>query len=534
LGRVDGQAGAVVDRRGTLIAVAFAEYFDRNLDAARLLLRGFEPDAFKTLLEQERIGLAFDQSACELAEGRATIDLLTRLLARLYPNIALVPLDRASGKYVDGVSELAASVNPRISISREAKGITRCITVGRTNADKKIGSALTRIYVGSSGWVAKLSASKACGSQDSPNPFGAGAAACIAAANIFRAVFAAQSPGSTLDSILRVSVLDLDHGASKPINPRLKPVNIGETHLVGAGAIGNGFLWAMARLDCTGTLVVVDGEKIARSNLQRYTMAVAGDEGKYKAGVAAAWLSGTRLHVIPERLSWEEFMTARRNWSLDRVAVAVDTPATRINVQAALPRHLFNSWTQLGEVGLSRHEFLGPNACLACLYVPTQPRPNLDQIVLAALRLPPDQLMDVRRRLELDIPSEPAFLEAVSALSGVALPLLLPYEGRPLRELYAEAVCGGAVMEFVSAETPDRAEVPMAFQSALAGILLASDVIAHAGAFRPSVPTITQIDTLQRFPAVPFRPRSKSSSGRCLCADPDFIAAYTGKYGPPA
>jgi hypothetical protein len=514
--------------------VAFAEYFERNLDAARLLLRGLDPDGFKALLEKERIGLAFDQSASEVAEGCATIDLLIRLLARLYPNVGLVPLDRASAKYADQVAELATAVNPRISIAREAKEITRCITVGRTNSDKNVGSALTRIYVGSSGWIAKLSASKACGSQDSANPFGAGAAACIAAANIFRAVFAAQLPGSVLDSTLRVSILDLNYGASKPMNPRLKPVNIGEMHLVGAGAIGNGFLWAMARLDCTGTLVVVDGEKIARSNLQRYAMTVAGDEGKYKAGVAAAWLSGTRLHVIPERLSWEEFMAARRNWLLDRVAVAVDTPATRINVQAALPRHLFNSWTQLGEVGLSRHEFLGPNACLACLYVPTQHRPNRDEIVLAALRLPPDQLMDVRRRLELDIPSDAAFLEAVSVSRGVPLPLLLPYEGRPLRELYVEAVCGGAVMEFNSAETPDRAEVPMAFQSALAGILLASDVIAHAGTFRASVPTITQIDMLQRFPAVPFRPRSKSSSGRCLCADPDFIAAYAGKYGAPA
>src|SRR3954462_14326963 len=112
--------------------MAFAEYFDRNLDAARLLLRGLDPDAFKAILQKERVGLAFDRTASEAAEGRASIDLLMRLLARLYPDIAIIPLDAASQSFADEVVTLAESVNPRIAITRKAESLTRCITVGKT------------------------------------------------------------------------------------------------------------------------------------------------------------------------------------------------------------------------------------------------------------------------------------------------------------------------------------------------------------------------------------------------------------------
>jgi hypothetical protein len=70
----------------------------------------------------------------------------------------------------------------------------------------------------------------------------------------------------------------------------------------------------------------------------------------------------------------------------------------------------------------------------------------------------------------------------------------------------------------------------MAFQSTLAGILLAADVVADASQLRPALPTITQIDLLRVFPAIPSHMRKKQGQHQCLCNDPDFMAAYRTKY----
>jgi hypothetical protein len=67
----------------------------------------------------------------------------------------------------------------------------------------------------------------------------------------------------------------------------------------------------------------------------------------------------------------------------------------------------------------------------------------------------------------------------------------------------------------------------MAFQSALAGILLAAELA------RPNwLPhTMTQFDLLDTFPEQPGTTRLKTQSPACLCLDADFIDVYRAKYG---
>ncbi len=75
------------------------------------------------------------------------------------------------------------------------------------------------------------------------------------------------------------------------------------------------------------------------------------------------------------------------------------------------------------------------------------------------------------------------------------------------------------------------AEVPLAFQSALAGILLASELIIHAGSLRnQSIPNITSIDLLQPLSEHVLSNVGKHSSKRCLCQDADYITVYERKY----
>ena len=90
-------------------------------------------------------------------------------------------------------------------------------------------------------------------------------------------------------------------------------------------------------------------------------------------------------------------------------------------MQGSLPRWIANAWTQLGDLGVSSHCFLGQDACLACLYLPTQKSKSQDQIVAEGLKIP--QLRDQVRVL----------LGSGQGLTGLYVMQLLPLGTFPPR-----------------------------------------------------------------------------------------------------
>lgn len=509
--------------------MALAEYFEKNAQAASLILQGFDVSTFRSFLEGAKIGVAYDQDATEKKEGKACLDLVIRLLGRFYANVVFLPLDSAAKEKTTEFESLMREINPNIAVLRKPDGILRWIIVGKTRLERK-GKGITKIYIGSDNWNAKISPVSPVGCGDTSNPFGAGVAACLGAANLFRSVFAEQLPQSELDVETSFSTLQLDGNPTK--NPSLKDVSLQDLHLVGAGAIGNGFVWALSRMKVKGDLTIVDGEVVEKTNLQRYALATLSSIGRSKAELAKDYLSSTKLSVKASNQTWEAFVGDSEDWRFEQVAVAVDSADARIHIQSSLPRTIFNSWTQSSEIGLSRHSFLGNEACLACLYLPKGKLPNFDQIVLKALRLPEEgpNLLEVRTRLDTGQPTERAFLDRIASAAQISVDKLLPFEGKPLRKLYVEAICGGAVLEFTTSGKNQMADVPMAFQSAMAGILLAADVVADATSIRGRLPTITQIDLLRKLPTIASSPRKKDPAVRCICADLDFLRQYRAKY----
>jgi len=511
--------------------MSFADYFGKNLQAASYLLQGIDPDAFKEILAKESIGIAFDAAAAQTAEGRKTLDLLIRLLARLYPSLAIVTLDKSTSarKERAALQQLAIRVNPKLDVSTSAKGLSQCIVVGNATLSGA-GDGCKVLYVGSDNWLCKLSTRVPLGSGKSPNPFAAGAAACFAVANVFRQTFARNLPNPKSDDNVVFSVLDLRTVKPGARNPAWRTTPFGEVFLIGVGAIGNGFLWAVRDLDGEGKLHVVDHDPLDQTNVQRYAMTLPGEEGEQKVELAVKWLSGSKIDPTPHAMRWEDFVSRREDRRFDRVVVAVDTAEARINIQASLPALVHNSWTQRGEVGLSRHSFLGKEACMACLYIPTQQGTHYDQLVQRALRLPEALLQEVRRRLDLGITNERAFLEQIAGF-GIPLEQLLPFVGKKLDDLYHQGACAGMVLALRDGEVARQIEVPMAFQSALAGILLAADVYAEIGGLRKRLPTRTQLNLLSALPPLsPSEHIFKVKASRCICADADFIEAYGSKY----
>jgi hypothetical protein len=506
--------------------MALARFFDKAALAASHVLRGFDQQAFGEALASKKIAVFFDDTAEDAQEGRWTLELALNLLARLYPKISIV--SRSNSNLIKHLADAARAINPLIEIDHDLDNSSLCLVVGKSVPPVNAFS----IFVGSQGWITKISSHGPVGSTDTTVPFGADAAACIGVANLFRATFQAQLEDGRCDETWQMSLLDFDPAMQSPTNPKIGDIDFGETHLVGLGAVGNGCVWSLSRMrDLRGTLHLVDDQSIELSNLQRYVLANDSSVGQSKVQVVKEHLANTGLNVLPQQLRWGEYLAKRNNWKIPRIAVAVDTAGDRQAIQAALPEWIVNAWTQIGDLGVSRHNFLGDQACLVCLY-PTGPQKNEDELVAEAIGLPGEKLI-VRKMLVTGEPLDRAYLTKVAEAMKVDIEKLIQFEGQPLRSFYTQAVCGGVLLRLGATPASQRpVEVPMAFQSALAGTLLAAELVAKAAGLKHCPPPVTtKLDLLRPLgPYVSF-PAQKSSAGNCICQDADYIHVFKQKYG---
>jgi hypothetical protein len=517
--------------------VRLANFFDRSLTAVAVLLAGTDPERLRARLSKLAVRVAFDRSAAGSSEGRASLELVTDLVARFYPGVLVEALDADAATVAlrADLVRAARAIHPFVELRPRADGVVCTIVVG----DTRPSGAGRCVFLGSEGWTASLHRSRPVGSVDSGNPFGAAVAACLAVADAFRLAFRDQLPAMREDEVIELDVLHATLGRSAAPVALPRDLDLADTHLVGLGAIGRATAWTLARAaGLRGRLHGVDHEPIELTNLQRYLAATQADVRKRRSKTrsVAKMFEGTDVEFVDHAITWGGYLAERGGCDVERVAVALDTAEGRVAVQASLPRRVLNAWTQPGDLGVSRHDFqTGP--CLACLYLPDRKAPSHSENVAEALGLPE---AEVREKLHLGFRVDRAFLERVEAATGVALDKLRPFEGEPLSNFYSKAVCG--TYHFASPQRGDRGAtaVPMAFQSALAGVLLAAEVVADVGLLRTrSMLPVTKMNVLRPLGRHLTEPAGKHRSGRCLCQDPTYVAAYGAKWAtspkrPPA
>jgi hypothetical protein len=494
--------------------LALADYFDRAALAASQVIAGFDQATFSSVVSRSQVGLSIGADAVESTEGRYVADLVVRLVSRLFPSVQIRVDDST---FADELTALATAINPNIEFV-DASTIGISIGAPMQNFDRTI-------YAGSRGWDAVVSTTKPVGIGSTASPFGAGAAACFAVAELFKAVFGL--PTSTLDRV-EFSTFNRTLGPTSP-GVATAPYDLeGPVVLVGLGAIGNGAVWALGKATSSGQLHVVDPEVIELSNLQRYVMCDRSDEHRSKVDVVAAHLVGS-LTAIPHEMTWARFVHDH-GYEWPRVLVALDSARDRRAVQGSLPGWIANAWTQPGDLGLSVHGgFPGRGACLNCLYLPAGDVPNEDELVAAALGVP-GLVADIRTLLHKGDGVPVHIAHAVAAALGLSPDAVASFVGRPVRDLYVEGVCGGALIPLGQAGLPrQELHVPLAHQSALAGILLAGALFRHRilGVEEPT--TVTRIDVIGALGEYLTQPALKSND-RCICADSDFLEVYEAKY----
>ncbi|AGR71941.1 E2 ligase fold family C protein [Burkholderia pseudomallei] len=491
--------------------MALPEYFGRNAVAVSQAISGLDEERLQHQLQDVIIGITVGPEAKGF-EGRAIADLVIRLLARLYPKLVVRSVGAASVSRE--MQELATQINPRIEFGGDP---TLEVVIGTPRLK---ASSIKRIFVGSNGWEARVSTTGplSCGSTDIP--IGPGLAACVAAANVFRSVFV---PDAVLDIDARLNPVEESELAR--FREQLQGT-MGRVVLVGAGAIGNAAAWALSRVTMEGTLDIVDHESVDMGNLQRYVLAERRHVDAAKAPLLAEYFQDS----VQARAFETDLASYLQSNGYDSpsMLLALDSARDRRAAQASLPQWVANAWTQPGDVGVSTHDFVG-GACVSCLYLPDKSHRNEDEVIAEAFGVP-DRLMEVRTLLFRREGAPRTLLEAIATARGLDFDRLLPFEGRPLRSLYTEGFCGGAVIPLGEVGTP-RADVhvPLAHQSALAGVLLAAAAVRHAlGGAEHS--RITQLDLLKPLPVEMTRPAAKHPSGRCICQDTDYRQAYASKY----
>ena len=491
--------------------MAVPDYFRRNAIAAAQAISGLDEERLAEQLAGVCVGVTLGRDAAD-AEGLALTELLIRLLARLYPSLSI------RGESDDAVSQarnLAARINPAVEFVDQP---TIEVVVGVS----ELPSKAHRVFVGSSAWSAAISAREVQQCGPSMVPFGAGAAACLAAANVFRYVFL---PEPALDDDATFELLPQGAAGTGGLYPT---GDLGEVVLAGVGAIGNAAAWALARVDMIGTVVLVDFETIDLGNLQRYVLAERRHEHASKVRTAADYFT-RNIKADPRDVDLAAFLEASGH-RVDRLLLALDSARDRRVGQASLPRWIANAWTQPGDLGVSTHDFL-TGACVHCLYLPSQKLPNEDELIAGTFGVP-DRLMQIRELLHRGAGAPRDLLEGIATAKQVSLDRLMPFEGRSLRALYTEGFCGGAVVPLGTVGRPaGDVHVPLAHQSALAGVLLAATVVRHALG-TPVQSTITQIDVLKPVPQAPTRPAAKDPRNICICQDPDYQRVYRAKYTP--
>ena len=491
--------------------MAIPDYFHRNAIAISQAVSGLDEHQLKSVLDKVCIGVTLGSDAYK-HEGQAILDLLIRLLARLYPSIVI--RDKQNHVMEDEAKALARQINPNIELSDRP---THEIVIGTVPKQER---GLKTVFIGSNGWTANLSTHNPQGCGDTNNPYGAGIAACLAAAELFRSVFLtkAELSGDYVFTFPIIIERDDDIGNISG--------NIGNIVLAGAGAIGNSVAWALSRTDVNGLIEIIDHESVDLGNLQRYILAKRDDEHMPKSSLISSEFTGA-LKAKPYEYKLAEYLVKKRH-KVDNLLLALDSSNGRRSAQASLPRRIANAWTQPGDLGVSAHNFL-EGACVSCLYMPDGEQKNEDEIIAESLGVP-DKLMDIRNLLYANTGIPRDLLNSIATARDLSVEKLIPFEGRPLRQLYTEGFCGGAVIPLGENGAPaENVHVPLAHQSALAGVLLAG-VGVQLGLEEIRGSVVARYDVLRPQKQFNLHPIAKGIDGKCICQDNDYVQIYRSKY----
>ena len=244
----------------------------------------------------------------------------------------------------------------------------------------------------------------------------------------------------------------------------LANIHLESSVLLGAGAVGNGFLRALRHLNVSGDLSVIDPKNVRNGNLNRCLFFTEEDEGFPKAAQLAARAQEyfSALNLVPFVGDFAAYTGNTR--LVRRVFVAVDTRDGRRKIQGSAPFSVIDaSTTEAKEIIVHSHIQPTSGACLACIYKFAPEESSRKKDIAASLGLTLD---DIRS----DLVDSNAAAKIALARPELASRSLI---GTAYETLF-KGLCG---MDVVRTEGGKQVLAPFAFVSNLAGAMQAIELL---------------------------------------------------------
>lgn len=247
------------------------------------------------------------------------------------------------------------------------------------------------------------------------------------------------------------------------------PLNLGVAYMAGAGAIGNGFLWAARHVEIVGTLNIVDDDRVSSGNLNRQVWFGAADVGEFKATrlVERAQPHLRRLKLKPRVARLQDLPERSEGPWLKKLLVAVDSRRARRALQNEFPGEVFDaSTTDIREIVVHHNRQISDFACMSCIYEPDQEETSREAHIAEHFGVSADEVRNERISKEAAKVIADRFptVDAAS-LVGTAYDSLF-------KRLCAEAA--------LKTSAGKRVLAPFAFVSVLAGALLLIEIFRQA------------------------------------------------------
>src|SRR2546428_9120617 len=273
------------------LRVSLPRFFSRINDAVGPLLTSGTD--LRALLENKMVCLAAPEQLEAYPIHLAGFVLATNLCARLYPRLRLL----ASKGVTEQCASVALQINPSCEVET-SRGPSDAELAWQTSPQSE--GAVT---IAPREWDVLVDVTGPHEIKPT-NILTSLAAGAFGAGELFRTVFAQHlmsgrvrpSPGS-------FNILAIE-GTESQLPDLPAGIDIGQVHLIGVGAIGQGAVYALARAGARGRLVVVDAEKITLSNLQRYALTTDGDVGMSKCSVIERALKESSIEVTCSEAAW--------------------------------------------------------------------------------------------------------------------------------------------------------------------------------------------------------------------------------------
>lgn len=353
------------------------------------------------------------------------------------------------------------------------------------------GSAADAVAIGAVGWEAGAGSLVSVG--EDANPVGPFAAAALAAAEALKSIFAVDKAHGAvrIPAAYGWDVWRSTPTIAEPFGTPSggDPLNIGEVHVFGVGAVTHALLWLLGKWpgNVMGTLHLVDPDRYDEGNAHRYIGTTLGDIGRPKVSIVAERMRREcpSLDVVAHDTDMNGYFTEDNPDCLVRTAVCgLDSGEGRRQLGLKLPLAIVNMWTSGFHAGASTFSLRGNDwPCIHCAY-PEPAGGAIDEAsaVHNELGLLPHRIRELLgsgRNIDEDD------AQIIAAATGAAvdrIPL------KPIRSVRAE-MCATGRIAVPHGRRDEDADVPLAFASAMAAVAGFAEMVrtvraVHAGVGR--------------------------------------------------